>query len=230
MIQKIQPEDIETFTLETNPSTTFISNSNGVQGQLHVFPRRSEVEKEIYPLSIYSGSIFNDQDLSTFLKKAKMNSMSNGNNQAGILNYMNSMNNQQNSLKKQQTVEIIRFTPGSGLDQNMYRKQTVVNSLFPYYRHIYPSLNYAFTNYNSLNFVNSTLTPSQSVLLYPQTIQLSGNNVVSGDYIVSGAFSFDFWIKPKPLPDSTAIGYKTGTILSLSGCYFNRIIYLFPIW
>ena len=78
----------------------------------------------------------------------------------------------------------------------MFRKQTVLNTLFPYYRHICPSMHFAFTNYNSLNFISSSTFPDNSALLYPQTVALSGNLITSAQYAVSGAFTFDFWIKP----------------------------------
>jgi hypothetical protein len=45
-IQRINPDDIEVFTLTTNPPRTFSSSSQGVvSGTLHVFARRSPFEK-----------------------------------------------------------------------------------------------------------------------------------------------------------------------------------------
>jgi hypothetical protein len=223
-ISPILPENIETFTLETSPSKTFISSSSGTTGSAYVFARRSHTEKEVYPLSLYSLSAFKDQDLSGFLKTAKMNAMSMSFNRSDIEAYMTALNQQQMSLRKLQTVDVVRFTPGFGTSQNMFRKGTLLNTIFPYYRHIYPSAQYAFNNYHSLNFISSSLFPSESVLLYPQNTTLSGNIITSGDYLVSSAFSFDFWIKPKNTTDSDAFSYKPGTIMSVSGCYAISLV------
>ena len=84
-ITPILPEDLETFTLETSPSWTFVSNSvGGTTGSAHVFARRSFTEKEIHPLSMYSSSLFQDHDLSSYLKKAKSKAMTSGSNSSDI--------------------------------------------------------------------------------------------------------------------------------------------------
>ena len=218
-ITPILPEDIETFTLETSPTWTFASSSTGITGSAYVFQRRSLREKEIYPLSMYSASLFEDQNITTYLKLAKNSALSASSNFSQIQSYLAALDTQQPSVRKQQTVEIIRFTPGFGLSQNIYRKGTVLNSYFPYYRHIYPSLQYAFNNYNCFNFISSSAFPSDSVLLYPQLVSSSGTTIVSASYAVSASFSFDFWIKPKNTTDNDTAPYKPGTIMALSGCY-----------
>lgn len=223
-ITPIYPEDIETFTLETSPSKTFFSNSSGVSGSAYVFARRSPVEKEVYPLAIYSASHFQDEDLSAYLKKAKINAMASGSNETDIQAYLGALNEQQFSVRKQQTTEVIRFTPGFGLSPNIFRKGTVLNALYPYYRHIYPSAHFAFSNYHSFNFISCSLFPTESVLLYPQTATLSGTRVVSANLCPSASFSFDFWVKPKNTTDGDVFAYKAGTILSLSGCYAVSLI------
>lgn len=223
-IQKIYPEDIEIFTLETNPSWNYSSGSLGISGSLNVFQRRSKVEKEVYPLSLYSESRFVDKNLQSFLEEAKRKALLGSSNTNEMTNYMSAVNAQQVSVRKQQTVEILRFTPGFGLSQNIFRKQTVLNTLFPYYRHICPSMHFAFTNYNSLNFISSSTFPDNSALLYPQTVALSGNLITSAQYAVSGAFTFDFWIKPNATTDRDGLEYKAGTILHLSSCFAISLV------
>ena len=52
-IQRVTPDDFETFTIETNPRRTYISSStDGVTGSLYLFARRSTFQKEPYPLTL----------------------------------------------------------------------------------------------------------------------------------------------------------------------------------
>ncbi len=47
-IQRFDSEDIETFTIQTAPSTTFASSSTGLTGAVYVYPRRSESIKDLH--------------------------------------------------------------------------------------------------------------------------------------------------------------------------------------
>ena len=67
-IQKIGEDDIEQFTLTTNPRRSYLSSSlNGVTGSVNLFARRSDIEKEVQPLSAFTDSMHNDQDLQILL-------------------------------------------------------------------------------------------------------------------------------------------------------------------
>ena len=223
-IQRLNPDDIEIFTIETTPSWNYSSGSSGVSGSQHVFQRRSASEKEVFPLSVYGSSMFQDKDLNANLKLAKEKALLGLSNENEIRNYMRDVRAQQSSVRKQQTVEIIRFTPGFGTTPNMDRKQVVLDNLFPYYRCTSPDMHFGFTNYNSLNFISSSKFPSDSVLLYPQDVELSGTSIVSAQYIPSGAFTFDFWIKPNATTDTDEAPYKAGTIFHVSSCYAISLI------
>jgi hypothetical protein len=148
MVQRINPDDIEVFTLTTHPPRTFFSSSQGVvSGTLNVFARRSSYEKEVHPLSIFTGS-FADQDLDV-VRQAIVDSTAS--NKSGMLStYLQLVNSQSVSSRKQQTVEIIRFTPSAQFSSNSMRKKVVMNNLMPYYRTVYPEAHFAFANYNSL--------------------------------------------------------------------------------
>ena len=76
------------------------------------------------------------------------------------------------------------------LNKNFMKKRVVQNTLFPYYKYKYPTCDWAFTNYNTLNFFSTTdnTIPSDSVLMYPAT--------GSYKYRPTGSFSFEFYIKP----------------------------------
>ena len=56
-IQRFEPGDIEFFSIQTVPSTTFISSSTGVTGAAYVYPRRSNAIKDYYVnWSVVSGT------------------------------------------------------------------------------------------------------------------------------------------------------------------------------
>lgn len=212
-IQKINPDDLEVFTLTTNPPRTFFSSSLGVvSGTLHVFARRSAFEKEVHPLSIFTGS-FIDHDLDVIRNNILLNTGSNKNSL--VRTYLTNVNGQTTSLRKQQTVEIIRFEPSVEFTSNSIRKSVVINNLMPFYRGAYPESHFAFTNYNSLNFVTCSGFPEDSAVIYADSNQR---------YAITGAFSFDFWINPRYTTDYEGATFKAGTIFHRSSSYALSLI------
>jgi hypothetical protein len=211
-IQRINPDDIEVFTLTTNPPRTFLSSSTGVSGTLHVFPRRSTFEKEVHPLSIFSGS-FTDRDLDVIRESIVQNSAS---NKLGLLQtYLKNVNDQAVSLRKQQTVEVIRFTPSAQFSSNSIRKTVVIDNLMPFYRGAYPEAHFAFTNYHSLNFLTGGGFPEDTALIYADA---------DHQYAVTGAFTFDFWINPRYKNTYPGADFKAGTILHRSSSFAVSLI------
>ncbi|MFA6049720.1 MAG: hypothetical protein WC761_00715 [Candidatus Paceibacterota bacterium] len=216
-IQRITPDDQETFTLETNPLRTFSSSSVGITGAVNIFARRSDIEKEIYPLSMFSASLFNDQNLDEF-RRDILRATGSTNIQTNLTSYLSAVNEQQASVRKQQTVQIIRFTPPFSFNSDTLRKSVVTNTLMPYYRTDYPRSQFTYANYHCLNFYTASNVSTASVLLYPNPQRASGTLT---DYGFSGSFSFDFWIKPKYTTDLTGSSavYRPGSIMHLTGGY-----------
>lgn len=212
-IQKINPDDIEVFTLTTNPPRTFSSSSQGVvSGTLHVFARRSPFEKEVHPLSIFSGS-FIDRDLDVIRNTVVQSTASNRSGLVGT--YLEAVNSQSISLRKQQTVEIIRFEPSAQFSSNSVRKTVVINNLMPFYRNVYPEAHFAFTNYHSLNFLTGSGLPSDSALIYADP---------DHQYAITGSFTFDFWINPRYTNDYPGSPFRAGTIFHRSSSYALSLI------
>lgn len=215
-IRKLSEEDIEVFSLETNISRSYTSSSiNGSPDKLYLYPRRSPFEKESAPLSSYKSSFFKDGNINELLRILTLESAHSSDYSDGMENYLQTINSQSVSARKNQTVEILRYTPGYDVDKDFVSKQVIQNVLMPFYRTSYPTAHYNFTNYNSLNFFSSSNIPENSVLLYPQFVYANANDIINGNYIFSGAFSFDFWVKPT----YTAESYQTGTIFHLSSSY-----------
>lgn len=220
-IKKLLPEDFELFSIFTNPQRYYSSSSitGLIEGTLNVFARHSKRLKESQPTSFYSSSFFRDKDLNRELISARISAKS-GSNIEDIKRYMSGVNEQPISSKIQGTQDIIRFTPSVVFDTNSLRKTVVVDTLAQYYRTVYPSANLSFGNYHSLNFFTSltdSTIPTGSVLLYPNPITTNPDNTITGRYIPTGSFTFDFWINLRN-------EYGSGTIMHLSSCYALSVI------
>lgn len=239
-IYKIDANNTQTHTVITNPHRQYVSSSTGnVEGSVHVFARRSSIEKEITPLSSFVDSMHNDVDLSTTLynlqrigKIARITGsvfpfiIDSAQKFNGMLNdYLDKVNAQSSSARKQKVLDIIRFTPSYEFTSNTVRKLITKDQLSSKYRTCYPSAHWAYTNYNSLNFFTSSTVPTSSCLLYPNIV--GGpihDGYVTGTYIPSGAFSIDFYIKPCYRPDQFDGNFHAGTILHLSSTYALSLV------
>ena len=228
-IQRFEPGDIEFFSIQTVPSTTFVSSSTGVTGAAYVYPRRSNAMKDYYVnWSAVSGAptgsfqqINDIDDVLAFAKQSTTPSQLNNR----MKEYLSVVKNQPTNPRSVQKQEVVRFTPGVNLGLDMTRKFVTTNVLMPYYSLFGTNYNFAFTNYNSLNFLTASGLPTGSALLYPTSASSNGaGTIVSSSYIPSGAFSFDFWINPKYTIDSQTSEFKAGTVFHLSGAYALSLI------
>lgn len=221
-IQPIGPDDLEQFTLTTNPRREFSSGSNGITGSVNLFARRSDYEKEVQPLSAFSDSVRNDQNLQTLLLDAQRSTGSNISDK--IESYLSGVNAQSVSARKQKKLEVIRFEPSFKFTSDTQRKNVILNTLYPYYRPISPSMHWSYTNYHSLNFFTSSQVPSDTVLLYPNSASNASNSTVSGTYVTRGPFTFEFYINPRYTTDDPGQEFKAGTILHLSSTFALSLV------
>jgi hypothetical protein len=216
-IEKLFQDNFEFFTLEANPARTFSSSSSGVTGTIRLFPRASSIEKEVQPLSLFSASLYNDSNLDDLRRIAVNNTSSDIS--ANVSSYLAGVNEQQVSARKLQTLEVIRFTPTFNFSSNTLRKNVVRSILMPFYRTPYPRGHFNYSNYHCLNFFTGSSVPSDSALLYPNSSGSVTGDEEGGLYQISGAFSFDFWIKPNYTTDAIGLDYKPGSIMHLTGAY-----------
>ena len=229
-IFKINPTDFQSITVVTNPSRYYSSGSAGITGSVHVFARRSKIEKSIDEVDD-SSTAFNESTLFTtwtaIRAEAKEQNITDiislfTNNDDG---FFKQINNQATSVKKQKTLEIGRFTPSYNFSEKTLKKLAIKDNLSHYYRTTYPSANWAYSNYHSLNFFSQSAGPNSSVLLYPNdddgTIHTGYAN---GRYALSGAFSFDFYINPRYKKLDETGHFKAGTIFHLSSSYALSLI------
>lgn len=215
-IEKLTPDNFEFLTLSTTPSRTFSSSSSGLTGSVNIFARRSKNEKEVFPLSMFSSSLYSDENVDEIRKLAVNHS---GTNILSFVSgYMSVVESQQATVRNQQKVEIIRFTPSFNFSSNTLRKNIVRSLLMPHYKTVYPRAQWNYANYHCLNFFTGSDVPTNSAIIYPNT-QSIASGVVGSSYQISGAFSFDFYIKPKYTTLSQSYSYKPGTIMHLTGAY-----------
>lgn len=239
---KIGPQEVESFTVVTNPLRHYVSSSTaGSAGSVHVFARRSSIEKESAPLASFVEATHNDVDLTTTLRNLQFMGRYahvSGSTAPFILtasvafpgmldDYMSKVTNQGTSARKQKVMEIIRFTPSFDFTSNTLRKLVVKDQLSMFYRTVYPSAHWAYTNYNCFNFFTSSTVPTSSCLLYPNIDGPASNDhagFVSGTYMPSGAISFDFYVKPCYRPDQSDGEFNAGTIYHLSSTYAVSLV------
>lgn len=221
-IKRIGPDDMEVFTLQTNPRREFISSSQGVTGNVELFPRASSYEKEVQKLSAFTESTFNDKDLQNMLSDIKQLTSSDISSQMSA--YMLAVNEQSISARKQQELEIVRFEPSFRYTKDTQRKNVIKNVLYPYYRHTYPAAQWAYTNYHSLNFFTASSVPSDSVILYPNSASAFSDSAISGAYVLDNEFTIQFYINPRYTTDVSLGSFKAGTIVHLSSSYAVSLI------
>ena len=244
-IYRVSPGDFDTFTVTTNPTRHYHSSSLGTQGSVHVFPRQTHVEKDISPSSVYVDLTHDDMDLNGTLLVAKrvgklarelrksgvvpsaITALSDKRFAKTLVSYMSGVTAQSPSLRKSKTLDVVRFVPPVSFGQDTVSKLIVKENLGSYYRLIYPSSHWGFTNYNTLNFYTSSNVPTSSVMLYPN-VDTTGSQFhqgyVSGTFTPSGSFGFDFYVNPRykqAVPDTA---FKAGTILHLSSTFALSLV------
>src|SRR4051812_47295085 len=118
---RITKNETETISVLTNPIRTFSSSSTlGVTGSVYVYPRRSEIEKEVEPISFFIESAKNDADINEELRAVQ--AVGNVIRTAGtsslrakfpgvVESYLNKVNAQQLTVKKRKVLDISRFIP-----------------------------------------------------------------------------------------------------------------------
>src|SRR5690606_1138242 len=127
---RVTKNDVETFTIVTNPKREFASSSvGGATGSIYVFPRHSNIEKELGRLPAFLDTSHNEDDLEDDLSaiqkvgrvirnspsvaevhSASFHSMLSG--------YLDKVNAKSTSARKLSTLEITRFTPTTRLTEH----------------------------------------------------------------------------------------------------------------
>ena len=113
-----------------------------------------------------AGDPNNDADVESLRSATKL-AMTGSNDQGAVQQYLNFVNSLPGSTKFSKSQKVIRFEPSVRLDPDFLRKKVTRQVLFPYYRHLYNTAQWSYTNYHTLNFVTGGNLPEQSVIMYP---------------------------------------------------------------
>ena len=192
-IVRISPDSIERYTLQANPVVSFSSSSTGNTGSLLLFADGSSTLKDVFDGNgLYSVKTnVNDSNIETARGNASTKIYNSIKNNSGfnqydpVFKYIDSVHSKSNSGKFSKNQEIARIVPVDdridsadktvkfSQDSNFIKKRVVKDSLFPFYRGFFDSLQWNYTNYHSLNFVTGCIRPnsnendSSAVLIYP---------------------------------------------------------------
>lgn len=216
-LTRITDLNIERFELNANPRRTFSSSSvSGPTGSIALFSDNSSAIADVLSTNS-AGGFFNDEHVESARAGAILH-LTSGSAYGAVNRYMNAVNQTKQSVRANKRQEIIRSKPGTLLNKNFMKKRVIQNALFPYYKHKYPTCDWAFTNYNSVNFLTGSDLPTDSVLIYPAgtgTFANENQNI----YAPSTGFTFDFYVNPRYTQFKDGADFKAGTILHMSSCY-----------
>lgn len=222
------PEDaFDVYTVIARPERSFSSSSFGVTGSLKVFTRSSPILRS---RDISTGSyIESTSNVSTALADLQNSSLLSSNYYGSAQLYLESLDALQESPLYQKSVSVYRFSPvdefdfdfdpdltaatSSIISSDYLKKSLLRNSVIPYNRSKYQSLNWGYTNYLSLHFADG-VGPSSASMVYPA----SGNA-----YIPEDEFTIEFFVNPKYTVNSGS-EYQAGTIFHASSSFAISIV------
>ncbi|NBP00702.1 MAG: hypothetical protein EBU90_11340 [Proteobacteria bacterium] len=222
-IFKVNPTDFQSITVTTNPFRHYSSSSKGTTGSILLFSKENKVEKDVEESNLLS---FNESTFANSLVNLTKKTLgSKGNIYPSLAGFLDSVNKLSLTEKNKKVLNIVRFTPTTHFTSGTLKKLLIKDNLSTYYRCRYPSSNWGYSNYHSLNFFSSSTVPTSSVLLYPNIDDgRMPSGYAPGRYAVSGAFSFDFYINPRYRTLDSKGHFKAGTIFHLSSSYALSLV------
>lgn len=208
-ITRVTRDQVESFTIVTNPKRHFASSSvDGTSGDLFVFPRRSPALKQNGGdrIDLISSS-FGDSSIAIAMKNVAGRNGSSDISDA-VRRVMAAVDQAPQLLELSSSLGVYRYTPTTTFTENTLRKAAVKDLLCSFYRNVTPSAHWGYTNYNCLSFFDAR---SNAALLYP--------NVDESTYDVPSQFTFDFYVNPRGRTSNDLETYTAGTVLHLSSSY-----------
>lgn len=218
----ISSDQVETFTIVTTPLRTFVTSALGATGSVFVSARRSPFERDIQEVGNLALP-YSDSTLAGLNQDIQNTLTSSTNIKSKVASFMSAVDSRPISRRNLVSLPIERYTPTPTFTENTLRKNAIRNLLFPYYRVDAPTAQWAYTNYHSMNFMTASTLPTGSVLLYPNEINAPSGGAVSGTYVLTGAFTFDFYVNPR-FRARDGQDFHAATLLHLSSCYAVSLV------
>ncbi len=205
---KLQPENFDMFSLTLRPRAEFVSSSLGVTGSVRLIERPSSYFKEEAARGTRGTSAYVEDETSPayFFSLREIINTVPSRRASGLRTYMSKVNELSENRKNEVVIPIQRITQSIDYDRNSFTKSLIKNSLLPQYRAVYTDSEYSYKNYHSINFFTSSTVPSDSALIYQN---------INNQYTTTGAFSLDFYINPRYIPDS-GTAFNAGTIMHIT--------------
>ena len=219
---KISPDQIETFTIVTNPFRSYATSSAGAFGSIYVFPRRSPFERDVVEVGT-EATRFSDGTIDHLIQDIKSALTSSTDISSAVSSYMTAVHARPQSKRNTATLPIVRYVPGNIFSESTLRKNTVRKLLCSYYRTEMPTAHWAYTNYHSINFARSANLSTGSALLFPN-VPISNSTFASGSYVVTGGFTFEFSVNPRFVANSPTTEFRASTLMHLSSCFAVSIV------
>ena len=210
---KLDKSYFDTFKVLAKPKRTFSSSSSGVTGSIPVYPGASVQMKEV--VLSFSDNVADEASAEALRQDIIKTSVT----KDSLEEYLGAVNRETSNARLNKRMEVLRFEPSFRFTSDTIRKTVIKDVLYPYYRIRYgKACNWAFTNYNSLNFFSTadSTVPSDSVLIYPAT--------GSYKYRPTGSFSFEFYVNPRYHEFERHGEYSAGTLLHLSSSYAVSLV------
>jgi hypothetical protein len=215
-IIKLDKNNFEAYTLVVNPSTNYTSSSLGVTGSINLFTDYSKCLKDIEPSFLKND--FDSLGIENLRNQIIVNPWISGSID-GLEEYLEKVNNHPVGKKQGKEQDITRFEPGVKLDKNFQKKRIIKDNLFPYYKNVYNSADWAFTNYNCFKFFLSNEFQNNASLVYPAINPEDLN--LKNHYAPDDDFTISFWIKPTPSAD---VNIRNFTVLHMSSSFAISLV------
>jgi len=205
---KLQPENFDTFSLTLRPRAEFVSSSSGITGSVRLIERPSAYLKEEIAIGTRGTTTFvEDPSGPAYIETLRQDIISNTTDRPALLDeYIRLVNLLAESRKNDIVIPVQRITQSIEFDRNSFTKSNIKNVLMPQYRSVYTDCDYSYKNYHTINFFTASTVPSDSAIIYPN---------IDDQYILTDAFSFDFYINPRYLSDAGS-SFNAGAILHMS--------------
>ena len=220
-ILPLSKDNFDFTTLELHPKRKFSSSSSGLTGSVYVFAEHSPALKEQQKLTAFDDSTME----ASSLEETRMGVFASASDATNIYSsmeqYLEKVSSTATSNRLLKQVEIMRFEPTVTFTSDTLRKTVVMNTLYDFYRPVYPSLNFAYTNYHCLNFFTGAMVPSCSTLIYPAPITATN---AGNPYNPTSGFTFAFHVNPNQNVVNVGDEYRAGTVMHMSSAYAISVI------
>jgi hypothetical protein len=191
-IVRLDESNFQNYTIRTRPFRRYVSGSAGIEGDVQLFADASPRMKDLDPT--FSDEPYDGTSIEDLLNEIIISPWED--EQIGGLDaYLQAVNEHPQGERQLKRQEILRYEPGVKLDKNFLSKRIIKQVLFPYYQNVYPSLQWAFSNYQCLNFFTGLNVSNDAALIYPG---VDPNDIQARNlYVPTEDFTISFWIKPK---------------------------------